>query len=322
MSIINNNPNLIPNKKIIVPKIDRDIFVDGIIEVLKEIQEEEDYNYTFTEMKDALIFDDNKIKISEELTAFLTDDVIVSCEEAFVVNANFKNVANVNHNSLYLSPILGINQTNNGVVFWGVFMGGDWEKEAIKIIYFDGNDFKSYTPRYGNCINWNTKTAFGNDKDEDNKYLSQYNLDINTLKHLSISDTIDVDMIMQELDTVFQLQGNFTGSINKGLNNVSSPNNNSQPRQMISDVILKIFEERRYDLIPPLQQSILQQGFTMYDKSLCFKNIKDKDIMFKDICNYILFFNNKRDNVYKTIECQKLVTYIKKYKYYHEGYIY
>lgn len=322
MAIINNDTSLIPNTKINVPSIDRDIFIDGIMNMLKNYKDEDEYCYTFAEMNDAFIFDGN-VNISDELSEFITDNVCLDMENAFVTSGEY--------NQRIFDSILGVRSTNNGVVFWGTLINGDWELPAIRIIYFDGTNFKSYVPHYGNSINWNNNSAFGNYVDEDDDYLSQYNLNYLDLRKCSTSDLIDASMIMQELDTVFQLQGSYNGTIinnskqNNNNGNISSNNTNNssnQTKQTMSDVLLQIFEQRSYTLIPALQQSILNQGFQSYDKSLCFKNIKDKDTMLKDIYNYIVLFDNNGDNAYKTIECQKLITYIKKYKYHHEGYLY
>lgn len=321
MTRINNDIKIIPNTKIVVPKIDRDIFIDGIIDVLKDLKDEKYYVNTFSEMKDALIFDEN-MDISNELDEFVTDNINLSSENAIVTAGEYQGIE--------FDSILGIKETSNGFVFWGTLVCGDWETFSIRIIYFDGNKFQSYVPHYGNCINWNNDSALGNDYDEDEDFLNKFNLSCNDLKSLKDRDLIDTSMILQELETVFQLQGSYNGTIT---NNKSTPcnntigntsnnvNNTAQIKQSVSDVLLQIFEQRSYSLIYPLQQSILNQGFQSYDKSLCFKNIKNKEIMLKDIYNYIVLFDNNRDNTYKTIECQKIVTYIKKYKYHHEGYL-
>ena len=320
MSYINTNINLIPNIKINVPTIDRDIFIDGIIEYLKANFDESNFHLTFPEIKDALIFDEDLPFMDMEI--FVSDSIELGVDNVYMTTGSYNNV--------YINSFLGVNTLSNGLTYLGMLTNGDEEKAAIRIIYFDGNTFRSYVPHYGNCINWNTDSAFGIDEDEDEDYLLDNNLDKSTFDSLKLEETIDTSMIIQELETVFQLQGVFNGTIlwNNTSNNTScntsnnSSSNSNNSQVSITDVLLKIFEQKNYALILNLQKSLLQQGFTSYDKNLCWKNLKDKNIMLKDIYNYIISFDCNGDNIYKFIECQKIVTYIKKYKYKFEGYLY
>ena len=319
MSYINTNINLIPNIKIDVPKIDRDIFIDGIIEYLKANFDESHFHLTFPEIKDALIFDENLPLMDKAMEIFISDSIELGANNVYMTTGSYNNP--------YIDSFLGVNTLSNGLTYLGMLMYEDYENPAMRIVYFDGKEFKSYVPRYGNCINWNIESAFGNDEDEDETYLQVENkLDKSTFDSFNVEDTIDTSMIIQELETVFQLQGTFNGTISynnsssNSSNNTSSNSNNNQVS--ITDVLLKIFEQKNYALILNLQNSLLQQGFIPYDKNLCWKNLKDKNIMLKDIYNYIVSFNCNGDNIYKFIECQKIVTYIKKYKYKFEGYLY
>ena len=70
MGVINNDTSLIPNTKIYVPKIDRDVFIEGFIEYLRANYDEDDFSNDFATMKDALTFDDDNINITEELQLF------------------------------------------------------------------------------------------------------------------------------------------------------------------------------------------------------------------------------------------------------------
>lgn len=318
MSLINNDIKLIPNKRFNVPQIDRDIFIEGIMNYLKSFQPEDDYNYSFAEMQDALTFD-GEMNLTNEINLFFTDKVNIDTENASVTAKEC--------NTPVLNSIIGVHELNNGFVFWGVLVGGDWEEPAIKIIYFDGKEFQSYTPSYGNCINLNIDCAFGNYEDEDEDYLNQYNLNFNDLCNLDISQKIDASMIIQELQTVFQLTQTYNGNQIFPQNNNPKTNSTSntaqtQKKNTITDVLLQVFESKKFALIPPLQQSLLNQGFKTYDKNLCWKNLKDKDVMLKDIYNYILQFDNNANYSYKFVECNKIITYIKKYKYRFEGYLY
>lgn len=59
--------------------------------------------------------------------------------------------------------------------------GGDWEYPVNFIIYLDKDNrtLRGYVPKAGNTWNYKTKEAFGNDEDEDYKFLkNQFKLDI------------------------------------------------------------------------------------------------------------------------------------------------
>ena len=144
---------------------------------------------------------------------------------------------------------------------------------------------------------------------------------------MDLNKIIDESLILQDLVNVFELKGSFNGPIkylsnNTTSNNNSNGNSSTQKNLSITDVLLQIFESKNYSLISTFQQSLINQGFVQYDKNLCWKNLNDKDKMLKDIYNYILHFDNNGNVTYKYVECQKIVTYIKKYKYKFEGYLY
>lgn len=319
MGVINNDTSLIPSTKIYVPKIDRDVFIEGFIEYLRANYDEDDFSNDFATMKDALTFDDDNINITEELQLFSTDNVKLDTENTFITKDSY--IYN------YFNSLLGVNTLSNGVVFLGVLMGGDWEIPAFKIFYFDGTRFKSYVPRFGNAINCLNNSAFGNEPNEDDSYLQQFNLTTSDLSNMDLNKIIDESLILQDLENVFELKGSFNGTIKYLSNNTTSNNNfngnsSTQKNLSITDVLLQIFESKNYSLISTFQQSLINQGFVPYDKNLCWKNLNDKDKMLKDIYNYILHFDNNGNATYKYVECQKIVTYIKKYKYKFEGYLY
>jgi hypothetical protein len=60
--------------------------------------------------------------------------------------------------------------------FIGCYAGGDWEWPINFIIYLDkdGKTFRAYIPKEGNAWNYDTKQAFGNDYDADNKFLTKW----------------------------------------------------------------------------------------------------------------------------------------------------
>jgi len=62
----------------------------------------------------------------------------------------------------------GFKTTDSGVPFALLVCGGDWETPIATVVYYDGKTFRGYVPKNGNPYNHKTKTAFGNeDEDED-----------------------------------------------------------------------------------------------------------------------------------------------------------
>jgi hypothetical protein len=57
----------------------------------------------------------------------------------------------------------------NGLTFFGLCCGGDWEMPVVWIIYWDGKKLRAYVPTKGNPWNHTTHQAFGNDSDADLK---------------------------------------------------------------------------------------------------------------------------------------------------------
>lgn len=49
--------------------------------------------------------------------------------------------------------------------------GGDWESMILFYLYWDGKYFRAYIPTYGNSFNRKTMAAFGNNDEEDIKFL-------------------------------------------------------------------------------------------------------------------------------------------------------
>lgn len=73
---------------------------------------------------------------------------------------------------------VGLHTLSNGLTFYGIVMGGDWEIPAFIIIYWDGKKLRAYVPSYGNRINLDCKCAFGSENDADDaqseKLLTKY----------------------------------------------------------------------------------------------------------------------------------------------------
>jgi len=58
----------------------------------------------------------------------------------------------------------GFDILSNGVAVLWVCAGGDWEFPVAFCLYIDDSgEFRAYVPKEGNCYNFKTKKAFGND---------------------------------------------------------------------------------------------------------------------------------------------------------------
>jgi hypothetical protein len=60
---------------------------------------------------------------------------------------------------------LGIHTLENGLTFWGMYAGGDWEHPVTFILYWDGQNIRAYIPTEGNPWNTDTNKAYGNGMD-------------------------------------------------------------------------------------------------------------------------------------------------------------
>jgi hypothetical protein len=58
----------------------------------------------------------------------------------------------------------------------GCFCGGDWEYPIFFVVYLDadGKTLRSYVPKNGNTWNYDLGSAFGNDEEEDARFLSKW----------------------------------------------------------------------------------------------------------------------------------------------------
>lgn len=71
--------------------------------------------------------------------------------------------------------------------------GGDWQYSVGFIVYWDGDNIRAYIPKEGNCYNWQTKEALGEDEDKDVKFLEKL-LKVKRMPHIypSLRDFIEV----------------------------------------------------------------------------------------------------------------------------------
>jgi hypothetical protein len=64
--------------------------------------------------------------------------------------------------------------TPDGVPYFQIRTGGDWETPLIAIIYFDGKKLRGYVPKNGNTYNHKTKAAFGNNDSDNDACIAQF----------------------------------------------------------------------------------------------------------------------------------------------------
>ena len=65
------------------------------------------------------------------------------------------------------SQILGYHRLDNGLEYFGILAGGDWEIPLFFIIYTDGKKLRAYIPTYGNSFNAELGTAIGSEYESD-----------------------------------------------------------------------------------------------------------------------------------------------------------
>lgn len=92
-------------------------------------------------------------------------DLIDSLDKDIKVNFDLENF---DYTSYQKDDLLGLHTLENGLTFWGMYGCGDWESPVFFIVYWDGT-LRGYVPKEGNCWNTTTKTAYGNDAEEDYK---------------------------------------------------------------------------------------------------------------------------------------------------------
>ena len=83
------------------------------------------------------------------------------------VKFDCENVA-ISENDFGPKELIGY-KTLNGMNFFGMAAGGDWEHPVFFLVYFDGKKLRGYVPTDGNPWNTTTKEAYGNDEEADGK---------------------------------------------------------------------------------------------------------------------------------------------------------
>lgn len=65
------------------------------------------------------------------------------------------------------TSIEGYQRLSNGLEYFGISAGGDWECPVFFIVYTDGKKLRAYIPTYGNTFNADLNTAFGSETESD-----------------------------------------------------------------------------------------------------------------------------------------------------------
>ncbi len=117
-------------------------------------------------------------------------------------------VGNNGYSDIKCAQILGLHSLDNGLSFWGMSAGGDWEEPVFFIIYWDGKRIRGYVPTDGNTFNTDTMEAYGNGYPEDDERskdvinkLKRYP-ELNGLKDEDIEEDFmgwDVDKIINDI---------------------------------------------------------------------------------------------------------------------------
>lgn len=86
-----------------------------------------------------------------------------------------------------------IKQTPDGIAYFEIIAGGDWETPLVCIIYFDGKKFRGYVPKDGNSYNHKEKSAFGNNDNDTEQAAKQFGFAFD-------DDYVEVDPNMDLID--------------------------------------------------------------------------------------------------------------------------
>lgn len=324
--LINNNPNLMANGGTIqAPIISKEDFVKLFM------QHVDDCN----PISDKATFEHSML--TNIGTIGLTGDVFEYMEEANYIALDF--------DYIYALPdeittgafnmIVGLRTTSKGIPFLGYITASDCGLDVFRMVFFDGNQFRIYTPYYGNC--WNIDETWqigyeGGDEDEDADYCAKYGTTLTAVENAPVFQLIDEASILQEIEQVFTAGVTITNptlsvksSQKTNSSNTTNSSSNSQSasskQRSTMEILYEVFSKKNFQMIPSLQQALIAQGAKTYDKTKCFQDLRNKDIFQSDIYNFILQFNNNDSVANKIIECTKISMYIKRFQYYHEGLI-
>lgn len=114
---------------------------------------------------------------SQYLQPFLNEDKLYDAIGGNLKGVDFTDFLNdVEKVEFDFENIMGpkMHTTSSGVDFISFEAAGDWEVPLIVILYWDGYNYRGYVPMKGNTVNLLTKSAFGNNEDEDEGYCAAY----------------------------------------------------------------------------------------------------------------------------------------------------
>ena len=94
---------------------------------------------------------------------------------------------------------LGIHTLPNGLTFWGMRAGGDWELPVCFIIYLAKGQLRLYVPKDGNLWNTTSKAAYGNTEDDTRNAYKRFYRQTGPLTLDEIAET-DVTDLQLEAD--------------------------------------------------------------------------------------------------------------------------
>lgn len=114
-------------------------------------------------------------ELKSKITACMTDEYMNYSNITPLVEKDLSKIEfdteNITRENEKFGPenLLGYNVLDNGMSYYGVLAGGDWQDPVYFIIYFDGKNLRGYIPKNGNLYNTDTKKAYGDDQKADLK---------------------------------------------------------------------------------------------------------------------------------------------------------
>jgi hypothetical protein len=92
-----------------------------------------------------------------------------------------------------------------GVSWIGCSAGGDWEQPIFFMLYMSNDQVRAWIPKKGNCWNYDTHTALGNDEDADSAFFKK---EVDTKYEEGSYDGADVlrdsDVILRSIKDHFE----------------------------------------------------------------------------------------------------------------------
>jgi hypothetical protein len=136
---------------------------------------------------------------SEDEDTELYDDPFVTLQIRKDIKCEF-DCENISYDNGSFGPegLMGFNTLENDLTYYGICAGGDWELPVFFIIYWDGKKLRGYVPKSGNPWNTDTKMAYGNDEELDDKNMRRRYPRLNLRKPVRPPDW-NVDLIKKDI---------------------------------------------------------------------------------------------------------------------------